>query len=172
MYIPRQQETRLSSPPLWSPVQWTGLKHRRQTVSRNPPALSQPGGQSGGRAAPARRPLQYELHSDGAENHGFGIVKCLLKASQVLQRQDSACPCRRRKRHTLDPWSSKQQPTPVFLPGKFHGKGAWGATVHGVKKSQTRLSAHSAFYRRNAAWKVNSKITQAIQLLWLAVWWL
>ena len=29
----------------------------------------------------------------------------------------------------------------VFLPGKFHGRGAWGATVHEVIKSQARLSA-------------------------------
>ena len=34
----------------------------------------------------------------------------------------------------------EMQPTPVFLPGEFHGQGAWWATVHGVPKSQTRLS--------------------------------
>ena len=38
------------------------------------------------------------------------------------------------------PWRRKWQPTPVFLPGKSHDKGAWQATVHGVAKSQTRLS--------------------------------
>ena len=27
-------------------------------------------------------------------------------------------------------------PTPVFLPGEFHDRGAWWATVHGVAKSQ------------------------------------
>ena len=35
------------------------------------------------------------------------------------------------------PWSSKWQPTPVFLPGKFMDRGAWWATVHRVPKSQT-----------------------------------
>ena len=35
------------------------------------------------------------------------------------------------------PWSRKWQPTPVFLPGKFQGRGAWQVTVHGVIKSQT-----------------------------------
>ena len=30
-------------------------------------------------------------------------------------------------------------PTPVLLPGKSHGRGAWWATVHVVPKSQTRL---------------------------------
>ena len=39
-------------------------------------------------------------------------------------------------------WGRRRQwhPTPVLLPGKFHGGGAWWAAVHGVAKSQTRLS--------------------------------
>ena len=31
-------------------------------------------------------------------------------------------------------------PTPVLLPGKSHGRRAWWAVVHGVARSQTRLS--------------------------------
>jgi len=31
-------------------------------------------------------------------------------------------------------------PTPVLLPGKSHGWGAWWAAVHGVSRSQTQLS--------------------------------
>ena len=38
------------------------------------------------------------------------------------------------------PWRRKWEPTPVFLPGEFHGQGAWWAIVHGVAKSQTWLS--------------------------------
>ena len=34
-------------------------------------------------------------------------------------------------------WSRKWQPTPVFLPGKFHGQGAWWAALYGVAKSWT-----------------------------------
>ena len=36
----------------------------------------------------------------------------------------------------------KWQPTPVFLPGEFHGRGALWATIHGVTESETteRLS--------------------------------
>ena len=34
----------------------------------------------------------------------------------------------------------KWQPTPVLLLGESHRRGAWWATVHGVAKSQTRLS--------------------------------
>ena len=39
-----------------------------------------------------------------------------------------------------DPWRRKQQPTPVLLPGKSHGRRVWQAIVHGGAKSQTRLS--------------------------------
>ena len=45
------------------------------------------------------------------------------------------------RRHELDPWVGKipwrrkWQPTPVFLPGKFHGQRSLaGYTVHGVAK--------------------------------------
>ena len=50
------------------------------------------------------------------------------------------------REHEFDPWVRKipwrrtWQPTPVFLPGKSMDGGAWWATVHGVAKSQTRLS--------------------------------
>ena len=42
--------------------------------------------------------------------------------------KESACQCRRCKRRGFNrwvrkiPWSRKWQPTPIFLPGKFHGK--------------------------------------------------
>ena len=41
------------------------------------------------------------------------------------------------------PWRRKWQPTPVFLPRKFHGQRDWWATVLGATKSQTRLSAYT-----------------------------
>ena len=31
-------------------------------------------------------------------------------------------------------------PTPVLLPGRAQGRGAWWAAVHGVAKSRTRLN--------------------------------
>ena len=31
-----------------------------------------------------------------------------------------------------DPLEKEKQPTPVFLPGKSHDRGAWRGTVHGV----------------------------------------
>ena len=45
-----------------------------------------------------------------------------------LSGKESACQCRRCKRCGFDfwvgkiPWRKKWQPTPVFLPGKFHGQ--------------------------------------------------
>jgi len=41
-------------------------------------------------------------------------------------------------------WRSKQQPSPVFLPGKFHAQmSLTGYTVHRVTKSLMQLSVHA-----------------------------
>ena len=41
-------------------------------------------------------------------------------------------------------WKSKQQPSPVFLPGKFHAQmSLTGYTVHRVTKSLMQLSVHT-----------------------------
>ena len=62
------------------------------------------------------------------------------------------CQCRRLKRCRFSswvgkiPWRRKWQPTPVFLPGKFHAQRSLGATVHGLAKGQTwlkRLNMHT-----------------------------
>ena len=39
-------------------------------------------------------------------------------------------------------WRKKWHPSLVFLSGKFHDRGAWRATVHGVAKRWTQLSMH------------------------------
>ena len=60
-----------------------------------------------------------------------------------LEGKESACKCRR---SWLDIWVKKilwrrkWQPTSVFLPGEFHGREIWQATVLGVEKSWTLLS--------------------------------
>ena len=41
------------------------------------------------------------------------------------------------------PWSREWQPTPVFLPGQSRGQRSLVLCVHGVSKSQTRLSTHT-----------------------------
>ena len=60
--------------------------------------------------------------------------------------KESACQCRRCKRHGFDlwvwkiPWRRAWQPTPVFLPGESHGqRNLAGSTAHRILKSQTRL---------------------------------
>ena len=53
--------------------------------------------------------------------------------------------CKRCRKLRFDPWVRKipwkraWQTTPVLLPGKSHGQGAWWAAVHGVAKSRTQL---------------------------------
>ena len=42
------------------------------------------------------------------------------------------------------PWRRKWQPTPLFLPGEFHGQ---RSLVHGVAKSWTWLSMHTHTFR-------------------------
>ena len=37
-------------------------------------------------------------------------------------------------------WRRKWQPTPLFLPGEFHGQRSLVAKIHGVTKSRTWLS--------------------------------
>ena len=36
------------------------------------------------------------------------------------------------------PWRREWQPTPIFLPGEFHGRGIWRATVHGLGAKRVR----------------------------------
>ena len=60
-------------------------------------------------------------------------------------------PCQRRrsKRHDFNPWVGKVswrrewQPTPIFLPGNFHGQGS--LVGYGIK-SQIRLIMHTQVY--------------------------
>ena len=39
-----------------------------------------------------------------------------------------------------DPQEKGMATLPVFLPGEFHGQRSLVATIHGITKSQTRLS--------------------------------
>ena len=66
--------------------------------------------------------------------------------------KEPACKSRRHKRCGFDSWVGKilwrraWQPTPVFLPGEFHGQRNLMGTFHRVAKSQTwlmQLSTHT-----------------------------
>ena len=85
------------------------------------------------------------------------------KANCFLSRWNSGkkrvCQCRRLKRCGFDPWvrkipqSRKWQPTPVFLPRKFHGqKNLVGYRPWGHKESETTehsLSTQPSTCHRN-----------------------
>ena len=63
-----------------------------------------------------------------------------LSSSSIASGKEPTCQCRRRRRPGFDPWvrkvpwRRKWQPTPVFLPRGFYGRGAWRATVHGLQR--------------------------------------
>ena len=55
-------------------------------------------------------------------------VKARIRLPGLHSGKESACWCRRHKRCGFSPWvrkipwSRKWQPTPLFLPGEFHGQ--------------------------------------------------
>ena len=66
--------------------------------------------------------------------------------------KESACQCRRCRRHRFHPWVGKipwrraGQPTPVFLPGESHGQRSLGGySLRGHKESDMteRLSMYT-----------------------------
>ena len=73
--------------------------------------------------------------------------------SRWLSGKESACQSRRCKRHGFDPsvgkitWSRKWQPTPVLLPGKFHGQRSLvGYSLWGCKESD--ITEHAYMHSR------------------------
>ena len=63
--------------------------------------------------------------------------------------KEFACQCKRRKRHSFNPWvrkipwSRKWQPTPVFLPAEAHGQRSLVGHSPWGHKSQTWLNTQS-----------------------------
>ena len=86
--------------------------------------------------------------------------------------KESTCQCWRYKRWGFDPWlrripwSRKWLSTPVLLPEKFHGKGAWRATVHGVSKSQTWLNTQHTHTRTHTHHYQECRETNTFTQLW------
>ena len=78
-------------------------------------------------------------------NHNKRMAQTLLGLPWWLSGKKSALQCRRwtlsfHLRVRKIPWRRKWQPTTVFLLGNPMDPEAWQATVHGVTKSQARLS--------------------------------
>ena len=55
-------------------------------------------------------------------------------------------------------------PSPVLLPGKSHGWGAWWAAVHGVAKGWTRLSDFTFTFRFHALEKEMATLSSVLAL--------
>ena len=66
-----------------------------------------------------------------------------------LSGEESACHCRRCRRHRFNPWVRKipgegnGNPVQYSCLGNPMDRGTWWATVHRVPKSQTGLSLHA-----------------------------
>ena len=76
-----------------------------------------------------------------------------------LSGKESACQCRRCKRCGFSPWVGKipwrrqWQPTPVFLPRKFHGQRSLaGCSPWGNKKLDT--TEHVCINTHTQSWKI------------------
>ena len=85
--------------------------------------------------------------------------------------KESACQCRRLKRHEFDPWVWKilwrrtWQPTTVFLPGKFHGQRSLaGYSPWGHKELDTTeyTCTHSAHTKSTSAQTWNNTCTRLV----------
>ena len=94
----------------------------------------------------------------------MGIFFYLINIFKWHIGKESTCQCSRCKRHGFDPWVGKipwrrkWQPTPVFLPGNFHGQRSLGGySPYRVAKS--RLSAYSTAqsYQMFSEYSLHSK---------------
>ena len=89
--------------------------------------------------------LSWKKKSDLDESQSIFLTVSQEKLSFPggMSGKESTCYCRRPKRLGFNPWvgkmtwSRKWQPTPVFLPGKFHGRRDWLAVVSGCKERDT-----------------------------------
>ena len=100
-------------------------------------------------------PVQFPWHSlgwllaVGAETSLSLFLCWSLGLRWWLSRKEPPCQCRS---HGFDswvgkiPWRRKWQPTPVFFLENPMDRRAWWARVHGVGKSQPRLSMYACLF--------------------------
>ena len=89
--------------------------------------------------------LSHSVVSDSLQHHGPQHSRLPRRCSGKKK-----CQCRRCKRYRFDPWVGKipwrrkWQPTPIYLPGKFHEqRNLEGYSPWGRKESDMTESAHS-----------------------------
>ena len=79
------------------------------------------------------------------------------------KKKESACQYRSRGFDPWVPWRRKWEPTPVFLPGEFHGQRSLvGYSSWDRKKSQTRLGTHTHILVRRK--EINKQIHWGVNL--------
>ena len=92
-----------------------------------------------------------------------------------LSGEESACQCGRLRRHEVGhwvrkiPWRSKQQPTPVLLPGKFHGQRSlvgyspWGHKTVGYNWAREPRCQSRRQKRKDSQRQVRRKVGKGYQ---------
>ena len=82
----------------------------------------------------------------------FSQLIFLFGLPRLYSGKESACHCRRLKRPEFDPWIRRipcrreWHPTPVFLPGEFHGQRSLaGSSPWGCKELDMTEQEHTVF---------------------------
>ena len=95
----------------------------------------------------------------------------------MVHCKEFACQCRRLRFNPWVrkiPWSRKWQPTPVFLPRKFHGQRSLAAIVRRVAKSQISLinwaRTHTVIWLRNRSHRTSIGMCCAVPSCFSRVW--
>ena len=123
--------------------------------------------------------VQTHLRSDGgclAHIWNWTCPLCPVGLPGGTSDKESACQCRRQG-HGFDPWVGKCKPTPVFLPGRFHGERSpvvsspqghkeldvtkWLSTLTSpnAKSTANKLELGPSFGQSGSIIKTNAKIT-------------
>ena len=96
----------------------------------------------------------------------FARVCVVIRASRRLGGKESVCQCRRRRRHRFDPrvrkilWRRKWQPTPVFLPGKFHGQRSLEGCMQSVGCKESDTIEHASTHMHVLALTYHQRLFQ------------
>ena len=105
------------------------------------------------------------------------IVSSLVGLPRWRSGKESACHCRRCKRHRSHPWAGnvpqrrEWQNTPVFLPGEFHGQRSLvGHSPWGCRESDTteRLTLKKAHRKKTKNKSKQAKVIISQVIKWEA----
>ena len=111
--------------------------------------------------------LRLPIKFPRIDSKKYGWYWAIWASRVELVVKNPLCQCRRHKRHGLNPlvrkiiWSRKWQPTPVFLPRKFHGQRSlavyspWGRRVrHNWAQHNDILKSTWILCKYNRGWVI------------------